>query len=1096
MKRLSFTSIRTRITLWFLLLALLPLLVALLITYFQRVEVIESSAFDKLTAIRDLKVQQLEEWLNERSGDLHTISGDFEIRGLEDAFEKESLLAGDHTKLEVASQLLERYKQNHHDYSEIFVISASSGVVELSTSPGFIGAIKISDPYVTGPLETGKLFFKGIYYSSSTDQPELTISLPIRSLMNDQVIIGILVARIDLDASLYKMLLNRVGLGDTGETLIVNNDGLALNELRWYENAPLNLFISAEPAANAARGESGITITTDYRGEDVLAAYSFIPLTGWGFVCKQDLKELRAPIREMIWKFMILFIFSGIIIVVISLSVSNSISKPIIEMSRISMNIAGGDFSEKYMNDSKDELGSLAQGFNVMLEAVLSRTKIQKGVADISDTMIGQSSIQDFGSTMITRLMELTGASMGTFYMLNEATGQFEHFTSVGANEALLKPFSAEKAEGEFGNALSKKTICYLRSIPEDTIFKFRTSAGDAIPREIITIPIVVEDLVIALISLVNIYNFCDECYDILSQSWMGINTSYSNIFAGERTRLLAEKLSIINQQIESQSEELQQQSAELQEQADELQSTNIELEAQNIQVETANKMKSEFLSNMSHELRTPLNSILALSRVVIMRAKGKLDDEEINYLGIVERNGKQLLNLINDILDLSKIEAGKMDIVCKELSIVSILTAIVEAQEPIADIKGVTIGIEAPEDLPPLETDEMKLHHALENIIANAVKFTNKGSVKISVTSDSKHVSIRISDSGIGIAKESLETIFEEFHQVDGSSSREYEGTGLGLAIADKMIKVLGGSIDVESEKDVGSIFTVTLPLQCGKERIAPGPEYHNLEKQHTDNIGQAEKLILLIEDNDAVVIQVKSMLEGEGFLVDVAPGGKQAMEYLNTTIPDAIILDLMMPEVDGFQVLENIRSAERLRDIPVLVLSAKDLRTREIKKLQLNLVHRIIQKGDVNRIELLSQVHALLGVKPKRVKESSASSLPGILVVEDKRDNMIVLNAILKDKYRIWSAYNGEDGLQMAKDYLPDLILLDIYLPGMDGIKVMQFLQQNSSTREIPVIAVSASAMSEDVELFLKAGCNDFVAKPIQADELLSKISKWVNS
>ncbi len=1095
MKRLSFTSIRTRITLWFLLLALLPLLVALLITYFQRVEVIESSTFDKLTAIRDLKVQQLEEWLNERSGDLQVLSNDSEIRGLEYIFEKDSPSVRDLTELETASQLLERYKSNYFDYSELFIVDATTGVVEVSTSPGFIGTSKISDPYITVPLETGEVFFKGIYYSSSTDQPELTISIPIRSMLNEHQFSGVLVARIDLRGSLYAMLLNRVGLGDTGETLIVNKDGLALNELRWYDDAPLNLVISAEPAANAARGESGIVLTTDYRGEDILAAYTHIPITGWGFVCKQDVKELRAPIREMIWKFMILFILSGIIIVAVAVSVSNSISKPIIEMSRISKNVAKGDFSEKYMTDSKDELGSLARGFSVMLDAVSSRMKIQNGVTDISETMIGQSSPQDFGRDLLIQMMELTEASMGTFYILNEAMGQFEHFTSVGANKSLLKPFNAENAEGEFGNALSKKTIYYLRSIPADTIFKFRTSAGDAIPREIITIPVVVEDKVIALISLVNIHKFSEECYEILSQSWMGINTSYSNILAGEKTRLLAEKLSIINQQIESQSEELQEQSEELQEQAEELQAKNIELEAQNIQVETANKLKSEFLSNMSHELRTPLNSILALSRVLILRSKSKLDDEEINYLNIVERNGKQLLNLINDILDLSKIEAGKMDVICKEVSLVSILTMIVETQEPIADKKGIAIGFEVPEDLPFVETDEMKLHHALTNIIANAVKFTQKGRVEIRVTGDPENVHIRISDSGIGIAKESLGTIFEEFRQVDGSSSREYEGTGLGLAIADKMIKVLGGRIHVESKLGVGSIFTVTLPLHCGEDSITPGSNYFNPKKNYEVNIDHTEKRILLVEDTEAVVIQVKSVLDSNGFLVDVASGGKQALDYLNSTIPDAIILDLMMPEVDGFKVLDNIRSKEKLRDIPVLILSAKDLQSREIEKLHLMHVQQIIQKGDVNRNELLSKVHALLGSMPKLEKESSASDLPGILVVEDNRDNMIVLNAILKDKYKIWSAYNGEDGFLMARDYLPDLILLDMSLPGMDGLNVIQNLLQDSVTSEIPVIAVSARAMSEDVESSLKAGCKDFVAKPIDADELLSKISKWMN-
>jgi len=376
---------------------------------------------------------------------------------------------------------------------------------------------------------------------------------------------------------------------------------------------------------------------------------------------------------------------------------------------------------------------------------------------------------------------------------------EFQHFASIGANKKLLQSFSSKNLEGEFGNTILDKNIYYLRDIPENTIFKFKTVGGEAIPKEIITVPIIIENNVVAIISLVNIKKFSNDALEILKQSWMNISSSYSSLLGNERTRILAEHLSKTNEELEANSEELQEQSEELQNQTEELQETSNELQEQNLEleyqrkhVEEANRMKSEFLSNMSHELRTPLNSILALSRVLIMQSKEKLNDEENNYLKIVERNGKQLLSLINDILDLSKIESGKMDIHPEFTSIAYILNIIKENMQSLADEKSLVINLQIPENLPKVETDENRLHQAILNIVSNAVKFTEVGSVDISVKHDEETIFIEVKDTGIGISAKHLPYIFNEFRQVDGSTSRHFGGTGLGLAIASKTINIL----------------------------------------------------------------------------------------------------------------------------------------------------------------------------------------------------------------------------------------------------------------------------------------------------------------
>ena len=558
MKISAFKSIKTRLIFWFLFIALTPLLITLVATYTQRANAIETQTFDKLIAIRDLKVNRLEQWLDERFGDLRVMSENLEMIGLEDIFDKKEKSPEDIEKIEMGRELLNSFQRNYISYAEIFIIGASTGLVEISTNDVSPGENKSYDSYFTVPLETGEIYIKDIYYSSTTNEPAMAISSPIFCLTHNEDIVGILVAHIDLRNSLYKMLLERVGLGETGETLIVNKNVVALNELRWYDNAPLNLQIATEPAVNAAQGKTGITVTTDYRGEEILAAYTYIHEIGWGFISKQDIYELNEPVREMILNFVILFVISAIMIYLVAFFIGNTISKPIIEMNVLSKKIRAGDYSKRNIIRSRDELGSLANSINEMTDSIERRNAIQKSVNDISETIIGQSSIEEFGSALLKQLMKITGSNMSAFYVLNDLTDDFEHFTSIGANEKLLKPFNFENPKGEFGNVLAKKSIYYLRDIPEDTILKFKTTAGDAVPKEIITIPILIENIVVALICLLNIHRFSKECYDIIEQSWFSINTFYSSLIANERTRILSENIYKTNEQLEDQTEKLQ----------------------------------------------------------------------------------------------------------------------------------------------------------------------------------------------------------------------------------------------------------------------------------------------------------------------------------------------------------------------------------------------------------------------------------------------------------------------------------------------------------------------------------------------------------
>jgi hypothetical protein len=300
MKQLKFKSIKTRLTYWFLLLSLIPLLATLGITYYQQVKTIESATFDKLTAIRDLKKERLIDWLDERKKEVTVVSQDELLKSLGQIINKASYDQNDFEILDNDRQILNRYLSNYQDYNEISVINPVNGKVLISTKAYVEGEDKSKDDYFVNAIQARGLVIKDIYFSKAISNYSMTYSIPIFDQGKPgQNIVGVLVAHIDLHQSFFNMLAERVGLGETGETLIVNQDLVALNGLRWYENAQLNLEISAEPAVKSARGETGIAATQDYRGEPILAAYTFIPQMKWGFVCKQDMKELNIPIQSL-----------------------------------------------------------------------------------------------------------------------------------------------------------------------------------------------------------------------------------------------------------------------------------------------------------------------------------------------------------------------------------------------------------------------------------------------------------------------------------------------------------------------------------------------------------------------------------------------------------------------------------------------------------------------------------------------------------------------------------------------------------------------------------------------------------------------------
>tara|TARA_R110001583_G_scaffold12423_1_gene55225 strand:- start:23114 stop:26116 length:3003 start_codon:yes stop_codon:yes gene_type:complete len=381
MKFYRFKTINASLTFWFMLISLLPILVVLTVTYEQRIQAIEESTLEKLSAIRDLKVGRLQGWISERVGDLELLSADINEKNIEHIINESSYPHEEIETLSIIRGELNSRKSVYDSYSELFLVHPLTGKVMVSTIASHEGVDKTVDPHFTDILQSEKNHIKDIYYSKIMGENTMAFSRPIFCKKHQgKHLVGILVASIDLDNSLYKLLSDSVGLGKTGETLLVNKYGYAISQLRWRADAPLQFKIHATPAINAIQGKTGVIIENDYRDEMVVAAYTYIPQTGWGFVSKQDLYELNQPIREMLTNFIFLFLIAFVLIITMVFFLSKTLSSPIIRLDIITKRIAAGDFSSKNNITGESELDSLAVSINNMSDAIEERIKQQTSV--------------------------------------------------------------------------------------------------------------------------------------------------------------------------------------------------------------------------------------------------------------------------------------------------------------------------------------------------------------------------------------------------------------------------------------------------------------------------------------------------------------------------------------------------------------------------------------------------------------------------------------------------------------------------------------------------------------------------------------------
>jgi signal transduction histidine kinase/DNA-binding response OmpR family regulator len=489
---------------------------------------------------------------------------------------------------------------------------------------------------------------------------------------------------------------------------------------------------------------------------------------------------------------------------------------------------------------------------------------------------------------------------------------------------------------------------------------------------------------------------------------------------------------------------------------------------------------KSRFLANMSHELRTPLNAVIGITEMLVEDAEDAKQEGFIEPLNRISRAGKHLLQLINEVLDLSKIEAGKLELNDETLDLIALAGDLASSAQPLAAKNGNRLVVDCPKDIGKIYADQMRLRQILLNLLSNACKFTDKGTVTMLVAREGEQIKFAVADTGIGMTPEQLGRLFQEFTQADSSTTRKYGGTGLGLAITDRLCAMMGGSIAVDSTPGAGTTFTVLLPARHGLAIAAAEPSAAVSRVAAAAVPGRTNR-VLVIDDDATVRDLMRRYLSREGFDVVTAQDGAEGIALARELEPSVITLDIMMPGTDGWTVLQSLKADPKVAAIPVIMISILDEQQKGIA---------LGASGYLNKPIDRNQLTTLLS----HFKSRAAGSR--VLVIEDDDTTRTMMGRMLRGEgWEVQEAANGREGLDRVAAAKPDLILLDLMMPEMDGFEFLSTLRRDPEHGHIPVIIVTAADLTEDDRARLNGGVSYILEKSaFEQTELLGQIRRLV--
>ncbi|HEY2861506.1 MAG TPA: HAMP domain-containing protein [Terracidiphilus sp.] len=970
---------------------------------------------------------------------------------------------------------------------------------------------------------------------------------------------------------------------------------------------------------------------------------------------------------------------------------ADNLTNQVRAIAEVATAVTKGDLTRSIQVEARGEVAELKDNLNTMIDNLRLTTDrnteqdwLKTNLARFTNMLQGQRDLGVVGRMLLSELAPLVNAQQGVIYQMENDPEQPEGRLMLLSTFADTPDGHLQEiriGEGLVGQCASEKRRMLITELPKKTA-PIRSGLFKAVPKNVIVLPVLFEDRVKAVIELASLSAFTPSHLAFLEQLTSSIGIVLNSIEATMQTEGLLKQSQQLATELQTQQKELQQTNEQLAQKAQQLAEQNYEVERKNQEIEQArraleekarelaltSKYKSEFLANMSHELRTPLNSILVLGQQLAENPDGSLSPKQVEFARTIHAAGTDLLNLISDILDLSKIESGTVSVEAEEIFFGALLETVARPFRHEAENRKLQFEISADAGLGrSLVTDSKRLQQVLKNLLSNAFKFTEQGTVRLKISSvtggwSQDHpllsgagsvIAFEVSDTGIGIPPEKQRIIFEAFQQADAGTSRKYGGTGLGLAISRELASLLGGEIQLRSTPSVGSTFTLYLPqtyvgpaaptivkatekaglpvqqvpvfltnvaaaetesrveddrhsiqdgdailliveddphyarvlcdlsrdkgfkvlsAMTGAEALALAREYnptaisldvflpdmlgwtilnhlkqdartrhipvqmltldedrhHGLSRgafsfvtkpTSSDELDQAltriwdysqprRKRLLVVEDNPAEQLSIRELLGHKDIDIDTADTGQGALDSLATGQYDCAVLDLRLPDMTGFEVLEKMRDTPGLQDLPVVVFTGRDLTAEEDTQLH-SLARSVVVKDVESPERLLDEtalfLHRVVADLPKPKQDmldrlhKSDDALAGrkVLVVDDDVRNIFALSSVLERRgMMVVSAGTGREAIQIIES-TPDLaiVLMDIMMPEMDGYETMQVIRQNPSLRRLPIIALTAKAMKGDREKCLEAGASEYLAKPVNTEQLLSALRMWLH-
>jgi CheY-like chemotaxis protein/signal transduction histidine kinase/HAMP domain-containing protein len=968
---------------------------------------------------------------------------------------------------------------------------------------------------------------------------------------------------------------------------------------------------------------------------------------------------------------------------------ADNLTNQVRAIAEVATAVTKGDLTRSIQVEARGEVAELKDNINTMIDNLRLTTDrnteqdwLKTNLARFTGMLQGQRDLGTVGRMLLSELAPLVNAQQGVIYQMGSEP-------AAGDGTLVLLSTFADTPEGSFaevrigegliGQCASEKRRMLITDMPKGTS-PIRSGLFKAKPKSVIVLPVLFEDRVKAVIELASLSAFTASQLAFLEQLTASIGIVLNSIEATMQTEGLLKQSQQLAAELQTQQKELQQTNEQLAQKAQQLAEQNYEVERKNQEIEQArraleekarelaltSKYKSEFLANMSHELRTPLNSILVLGQQLAENPDGSLTAKQVEFARTIHGAGTDLLNLISDILDLSKIESGTVSVDAEEIFFGTLLDTVSRPFRHEAENRRLLFEVTGDPRLGrSLVTDSKRLQQVLKNLLSNAFKFTEQGSVRLKVAPASSGwsadhpilsgagsvISFEVTDTGIGIPPEKQRIIFEAFQQADAGTSRKFGGTGLGLAISRELASLLGGEIQLKSSPGQGSTFTLYLPqtyvgpavpnvpkteksgaqsakpaflatvatveqdarIEDDRETLSEGdailliveddPHYARVlcdlsrdkgfkvliaitgtealalarefaptavsldvflpdmlgwtvlnhlkqdprtrhipvqmltldEDRHhglargafayvtkpssTEDLEAAltrireysqprRKRLLVVEDNPAEQLSTRELLGHEDIDIDVADSGTSALQALEDGSFDCVVLDLRLPDMSGFEVLERLRDTPKLKDLPVVVFTGRELTPDE--DAQLHTLARSVVVKDVESPErlldetalFLHRVIADLPAEKQRMLQrlhESDDALTGrkVLIVDDDVRNIFALSSVLERRgMTVLSAGTGREAIETIES-TPDLaiVLMDIMMPEMDGYETMQVIRQNPALRRLPIVALTAKAMKGDRERCLEAGASEYLAKPVNTEQLLSALRMWLH-